>query len=155
MHTPTPGRGDDLSEVERRLSGWRPSAAGLDADAALFAAGRAAGRRGRRLWPALSLILAVQSVGLGLWAVSERAGRRALADRLAEPAPLPSPAPAAADDGPPEPSPDGYLHLRRRVEQDPNGWPASLPPPGPGALPKPPPEPTILRADQSDSLLDQ
>ena len=57
-HSPNP---DDLSEIERRLSVWRPNAEGLNRDAMLYAAGLAAGKaeRGRLLWPALCGFLAV------------------------------------------------------------------------------------------------
>src|SRR5437764_15312701 len=93
-------REEDLSAVERRLAGWRPGPAGLDADAMLFAAGRAAGRRGRL--PALALcgVLAVAAVGLGAWALTERAERLAIAGRLREQPPTPIPATSA--DGPAE-----------------------------------------------------
>ena len=41
-----PNSADDLSELERKLAGWRPSTAGLDADRMLFAAGRNSVRPG-------------------------------------------------------------------------------------------------------------
>jgi hypothetical protein len=157
MDANTPRDEDNLSDLERRLAGWQPTAESLDADAMLFAAGRAAGRRGwgPLLWPTLCALLAVQAVGLGVWGLSERAERQALASLLHDhaPSPVPSPAPEV-----PElayaPSPDGYFNLRRQMEQDPNRWLASLQPaatpiPGP-----PPPEPPILRAGQRDGLLD-
>jgi hypothetical protein len=156
MYTPAPGRRDDLSDVERRVAGWRPASAGLGSDATLYAAGLAAGRRGRgrRLWPALCLVLAIQSVGLGIWGLSERAGRRALAGRLAEPSPAPGAPPAPAGVAPPESSPDGYYHLLRQTEQDPNRWLVSLPSATPRTPLPAPPEPAILRAGQLDSLSD-
>jgi hypothetical protein len=157
MDAHSPRHEDDLNDVERRLAGWQPAPAGLDADAMLFAAGQAAGRRGRGrlVWPALCVLLAVQAAGLGVWGLSERAERQALANRLREPAPIPGAPPAtvvAASSY--TPSPDDYFHLRRRAEQDPGRWLASLPPAGPPALGPPPPGPTILRAGQRDGLLD-
>jgi hypothetical protein len=161
MDQQSPRHEDDLSDVERRLAGWHPASAGLDADAMLFAAGQAAGRRGRGrlLWPALCAFLAVQAAGLGAWGLSERAERRALASRLRERAPAPSAPPATDVAVPPEPSytpsPDDYFHLRRRAEQNLTRGPASLPPAAAQALAPPPPEPAILRAGQRDGLLDQ
>jgi hypothetical protein len=156
-----PQHDDDLSDCERRLAGWHPASAGLDADAMLFAAGRAAGRRGRArlLWPALCVLLAVQAAGLGVWGLSERAERQALASRLPEPAPAPgAPSVTAVAASSYTPSPEDYFHLRRRLEQDPGRWPASPQPAGPrGKEPPPgppPPEPAILRAGQRDGLLD-
>jgi hypothetical protein len=160
MDAPTPGREDDLSAVERRLAGWQPESGGLHTDALLFAAGHAAGRRGRGplLWPALCAVLAVQAAGLGVWGLSERAGRLALAGRLPERPPdrgtPPPTAVAALPESPSAPSPDDYLHLRRRAEQDPNLWLASAQPAGPPA-PGPPPPPVIFRAGQRDDLLEQ
>jgi hypothetical protein len=161
MDQHSPRHEDDLSDVERRLAGWHPASAGLHPDAMLFAAGQAAGRRGRGrlLWPALCLLLAVQAAGLGAWALSERAECRALASRLGERAPAPEALPAVAVGVPPgpsyTPSPDDYFHLLRRAEQDPGHWLASLPPAAPQAPGPPPPEPAILRAGQRDGLLDQ
>jgi hypothetical protein len=158
MDADTPRREDDLSEVERRLAGWRPGAEGLDADAMLFAAGLAAGRRGwgRLLGPALCGLLAALAAGLGAWGLSERAERQALAGRLRERAPKPGAPPATAVAVVPapsyEPSPGDYLSLRRRMEQDPGGWLAPPQPAGPQALGPPPPEPAVLRLGQRDGL---
>jgi hypothetical protein len=152
---------DDLSDCERRLAGWHPASAGLDADAMLFAAGRAAGRRGpaRLLWPALCVLLAAQAAGLGAWGLSERAECQALASRLRELAPAPGVPPATAVAHLPEPSympsPDDYFHLRRQVEQDPSRWLASLQPAGPQVPGPPPPEPAIFTPRQHDGLLDR
>jgi hypothetical protein len=147
---------NDMTELERRLAGWRPASERLDADAMLFAAGQAAGRRGRGwlIWPACCLLLAVQAVGLGLWGLSERAERLILAQRLDAPAAHPGvspPANAIAEPGY-QPSPDDYLHLRRMMEQDPNhllvGWRPETS--GPIA---PPPEPAILTPHEHSRLL--
>jgi hypothetical protein len=150
---------DDLSATERRLSGWRPGAEGLDAGAMLFAAGLAAGQRGRSrlLWPALCLVLAGLAVGLGVWGLSERAERRALASRLREPTPTPS-APRATDvpmvaESSTLPA-DGYFQLRRQAEQDLGHWLASRQSAGAQHVGPPPPQPAILRAGQWNGLLD-
>src|SRR5260370_13561380 len=106
MDATPPRREDDLSDVERRLAGWQPASGNLDADAMLFAAGRAAGPHGpgRLLWPAVCALLAVQAAGLAVWGLSERAERQALASRLRERAPTPSTAPTTAFAVAPKPS---------------------------------------------------
>jgi hypothetical protein len=161
MDSHSPRNEDDLSDVERRLAGWHPAAEGLDPDTMLFAAGLAAGRRGHGqfLWPVVCVVLAVQAAGLGVWALSERAERQALASRLRERAPVPNapsaPAIAILPESPPALSPDSYLSLRRRVEQDPSRWLASVQPAGSQALGAPPPEPGVLRAGQWEAVLNQ
>jgi hypothetical protein len=151
---------DDLS-IERRLAGWQPAPASLDADAMLFAAGQAAGRRGRGrlIWPALCLFLAVQAVVVSAWGLSERTERLALASRLRERDPALDASPATTVAVPPSssytPSPNDYFHLRRQTEQDLDRWLVSLAPAGSPALGPPPPEPAILRAGQRDRLFDQ
>lgn len=160
MDADTPRREDDLSEVERRLAGWQPAAGNLDADAMLFAAGRAAGRRGRGalLWPALCALLVVQAAGLGVWGLSEHTERLALAGSLRERTPAPnmptSPGVAVLPESSYTPSPDDYFHLRRRVEQDPGRWLASLQHEGTQAPGPPSPKPAIFTAGQRDGLLD-
>jgi hypothetical protein len=159
MDAHTPRDEDDLSAVERRLTGWRPGGAGLDADAMLFAAGLATGRRGRLFGLAVSGLLAVLAAGLGAWALTERAERQALASRLRDRTAHPK-APPKTDvpAGPAssyEPSEGDYLSMRRRMEQDPNGWPAARQPAGRPALGPPPPQPAILTARQRDGLLEQ
>jgi hypothetical protein len=160
MDTHPPRHEDDLTEFERRLSGWRPGDQGLNADAMLFAAGVAAGRRRRHplLLSAACVLLVVQTIGLGLWGLTERAERRALAARSRESGVVPGSSPTTAEAASPlpayTPSPDDYLHLRRRAELDPVRWLASLQstdpqPPGP-----PPPEPVILQAGQRDHVFD-
>ncbi len=159
MDAHAPRREDDLSAVEQRLTGWRPGADGLDADAMLFAAGLAAGRRGsgRLLAPVLCGVLAALAAGLGAWGLSERAERRALADRLrSAPTPGAAPAPAVVDvPAPPRESPSaGYLSLRRRMEQDPGGWLDRPPPPGRKAPEPPPPAPPILTVRPPNGLFE-
>src|SRR6516165_4147201 len=145
MDAHTPRNEDDVSDVERRLAGWRPGTEGLDADAMLFAAGIAAGRGGWGRMLALTLcgLLAIVALGLGAWGMSERAQRHALVSLLHERAPttcayrathvavLP---PSAY-----EPSPEDYLSMRRRMDEDPAIWLASLEPAAPQALGPPPP----------------
>jgi hypothetical protein len=116
--------GDDLSELERRLSGLRPGSEGLDADAMLFAAGRASVRPGlgRLLWPALAGCLALLSAGLGAGLLSERTERLALAERLrsaqTDSVPPRSAMPEDGDAALPEEIPaDSYLAGRRALEQ--------------------------------------
>lgn len=151
----------DLRDIERRLAGWQPAPGTPGADAMLFAAGLAAGRRGRGrlLWPALCALLAVQAAGLVVWGLSERAERQALANQLRERLPgrsVPATTFVAIVPEPTyTPSPDDYFHLLRRAEQDPGRWLASLPPAAPPALGPPPPQPVILRAGQRDGLLDR
>jgi hypothetical protein len=157
MDTHSPDQ-DDLSRVERLLSGWRPDETGLNRDAMLFAAGLAAGKegRGRLLWPGLCSLLVVSTAALGIWGLGERAERQILVSRLHEHAQPTGLAPtnsfAVATHLSFRLSPDGYLNLRRRMEQDPSRWLASrestgTAPPGPA-----PPEPAILRAFQYDAL---
>jgi hypothetical protein len=158
MGTLQPRDEDDLSEIERRLAAWQPAAARSDADAMLFSAGLAAGRRGRGhvIWPALSLLLVALAFGLGVWGLSERAERIALASRPLERTAPPesSPSPAVAARPPYTPSPDDSLHLRRQIEQDPSRWLASLQPAEPHAIGPPPPEPNMLRSRQRHGLID-
>jgi hypothetical protein len=149
---------DALSDLERRLTRWRPDSAGLEADAMLFAAGLAAGRqrRGRLLGPSLCGLLAALAAGLGAWALSERAERQELATRLRVRAPTLSAAsgPAVALTPAPsyEPSSGDYLSTRRLMEQDLSGMLASLQPVAPQAPGPPPPSPLILTPHQQDSL---
>jgi hypothetical protein len=157
-HSPNP---DDLSEIERRLSVWRPNAEGLNREAMLYAAGLAAAKpgRGRLLWPALCSLLAVIAVSLGAWGLNERAERQFLIGRLHEGTPpaaaSPTNALAVAPHSAFVASPDGYLNLRRQLEQDPGRWLASRESTGPMAIGPAPPEPEILRASQFEALFNQ
>jgi hypothetical protein len=157
MDASTARHQDDLSDFERHLAGWQPASDGLNADAMLFAAGQAAGRRERSqlLWPVLCALLTVQSVGLGVWGLSERAERQALAIHLPERTSIHSASPAtvaAVRDSSYQPSPGDYLSTRRMMEQDPNGWLASQQPTGLQPLVPPPPQPAILTPRQRDGL---
>ncbi len=163
MHPNIPEREDDLNNVEQRLAGWLPAATVLNTDAMLYAAGLAAGRGGRRreriVWPAVCVVLLVQAVGLGFWAFSERAERRELARRLMHSAPTPNQLPetAVADAQRPPAytsSPNDYLQLRQRAEQDPDGWLAMSYSRGRQAIAPPPPGPAILTGGQWDGFPD-
>jgi hypothetical protein len=153
QHSPLPD-GEDLSAAERRLSAWRPAVDGLDADAMLFAAGRASARPGpgRFVWPALAACLALTSVGLGVWLMNERAERLA----LARPIPDPMPAPAVVLPEPPasEPiAPDSYLASQRALEEGLDAWPARPQ----AAMPPEDRRPTVppMRVGQRERLLEQ
>jgi hypothetical protein len=157
-HSPNP---DDLSEIEGRLSVWRPSAEGLNRDAMLYAAGLAAGKAGRRrpLWPVLCSLLALFAAALGAWGLNERAERQFLIGRLHEPTPAsaatPTNALVAAPHSASVTSPNSYLNLRRQLEQDPGRWLASREFSRPTAIGPAPPEPAILRASQLEALFNQ
>jgi hypothetical protein len=132
MHANNPLPDDDLSPLERRLAGWQPCAAGLDADALLFAAGRASAPPPRRpfVWPALAGAMTVVSLVLGGWLAVERGERLMLVAELQRRQPVESPgaAPIPAPTGE-ELSPAGYLVVRNLVMQ--NGldaWPKPTPP---------------------------
>lgn len=152
-----PHHQDDLSDLEHRLSSWRPDDLGVNADAMLFAAGLAAGRseRGRLLGLGLGGLLAVLALGLGAWGWLERAERQALANCLRERTPSSATFVVVLPASPYTPSPGDYFSLRRQMEQDPSRWLASLQPTGPQTPGPPPPEPAILRAGQRDGPLFQ
>jgi hypothetical protein len=109
----------DLNDVERRLAGWRPIDEGLDADAMLFAAGRASVRRSpaRFAWPAIaaSLVFAIGFLGYRLR--DEREVNRELVAQLQS---------AKSYDFAARPTlnlPEtSYLSARRALERDPDGW---------------------------------
>jgi hypothetical protein len=124
-----PDRPDDLSNLERRLAACEPAADGLDADAMLFAAGRASARPGpaRFVWPALAACLAGLAVVLGAWLTAERSERLALARRPNQQS-LPVPAPPAAAPSEPstaeEPAPNSLFAAHKALEQGLDAWPA-------------------------------
>lgn len=157
-------RPEDLNALERRLSAWQPSHEGLDADAVLFAAGRASVRSGaaRFAWPALTILLTVLSGNLGLWLRAERNERMDLAQRLGErppafivqpsPPPVAHPAPAESPSSDELP-PDSYLASRRALEKGLDAWPSRME--ARGGSPHPSlMEPPILRLGQRDALLE-
>jgi hypothetical protein len=124
-----PSPSDDMSGLERRLSGWRPSAAGLDADGVLFAAGRASVRPGwgRVAWPIVSGCLALLAAILGVGLSQERAARLELTARLSDSkppivtAPPSVPVPDEAPSTEPPPA-DSYLAAHRAMAGNPDSW---------------------------------
>lgn len=139
---------DDLTDLERRLTVWQPDREALDADAMLFAAGRAVGRRGARLWPVLTGLLAMVVIALGAWGLSERAERLRLAEQRS---PLPTPAPTVPTPAVEYVGSASLLAVHRALERGQQDW--SPPPPATEepAMPTAPPE--VLRLGQRDALL--
>lgn len=128
-----------LNDLERRLAGWRPATDGLDADAMLFAAGRASVRRGaaRFAWPAVAAGLAL---ALGISETGRNAERRHHEVAFARIADAPkSPEAMASSDI----SSQNYLIVRRSLESNPDGATGISGPP-----PAPPGEHPMLRAGQ-------
>jgi hypothetical protein len=158
-------RPEDLNALERRLSAWQPNREGTDADAVLFAAGRASVRPSpvRFVWPALTALLTVLSVVLGQWLADERSERLALARQLGErsPAPVVNPSPSPASKTVPvesfepddEPPPDSYLISRRALEQGLDAWPSRIVVQRRSSDPSVT-NPPVLRVGQRDALLD-
>jgi hypothetical protein len=118
----------DLNAFEHHLAEVAPHPGGLDRDALLFAAGQAAGRRGR-FWPVLCATLALVSAGLST-ALVLRPARVVEVERVVTvtvevpvPVQVPAPelAPATSDDRPPlaatplEPDQVRGMRLRERV----------------------------------------
>src|SRR5262249_1888046 len=118
MQANNPHADDNLSELERRLAGWQPTAARLDPDALLFAAGRASvpPPRPAPVWPAVAWALTRPPLGLGGWLAFERGERLTLAAELRGRPPIETPVAgetnaATAD----EPSLADYLVVRDLV----------------------------------------
>ncbi len=145
----------DLNDLASRLSDWRPDVAGLDVSAMAFAAGLAAGRsgRGRLLLPALCGLLTTLAAALGVWGLTERAERQALASRLRERDAAATTAVAVGSEPAYVPSPMDYFQLRRQLERDPIRGPVAMT--GPTTHGPLPPEPAIYRVGQLNQLLDQ
>jgi hypothetical protein len=150
---------EDLNELERRLSAWQPDSEGLDADALLFAAGRASVRPSklRLAWPALTMCLAGLAIVLGVCLKAEHGERLALIRQMRQPPPAPPATPAFASGVSPAPSedvsPSGILATHRALERGLDDWPeqamvrAETP-----AVPLP--SSPILHVGQRDLLLD-
>jgi hypothetical protein len=104
-------------------------------------------------------LLAALATGLGVWAITERAERQAVASLLRErdstPAEYSSSRFAVRPEASYTPAPDDYWSLRQRMAQDPGRWLAKLQPNDPQVVGPRPPESAILRAGQRDGLLDQ
>jgi hypothetical protein len=117
----------DLNDLERQLSEWRPSTAGLDADRVLFAAGRASVRPGwgRIAWPILSGCLALLTAVLGVGLLQERTACLELTAQLHRPAVAPAPSdiqnPTTGPSAEP-PAADSYFAARRALSDNPDGW---------------------------------
>lgn len=105
----------NLNDLERRLAGWRPATDALDADAMLFAAGRASIRRSpmRFAWPAIAACLAVAVGILGTQLSAERHEYQNLLARME----AIEPSVAVVVQPLPESS---YLIARRSWERDPD-----------------------------------
>lgn len=136
-----PSSSDDMSDLENRLSGWRPSTTGLDADGVLFAAGRASVRPGwgRIAWPVVSGCLALLTAILGVQLSQERSARLDLAARLRDLKPpiasAPSIVPEPVETPSTEPpSADSYLAARRALASNPDSWLAATTKPAEGPL---------------------
>jgi hypothetical protein len=160
MDTNPSPRPDDLSDLERRLAGWRPATAGLDPDALLFAAGRASVPRPspiRFAWPAVAAALALLAAGLGAWIAVERSGRLALAEELRhaprpqEPAPRELP-PAPVDDSDPPPISSYFVARNLVLAHGVDAWSdrTLAPAPAPGHSDTPP----ILQVGRPDTWPD-
>jgi hypothetical protein len=152
-------RPDDLNDFERRLAALAPAGAGLDADAMLFAAGRASAQAGLRLLAlrVLTAFLALLAVGLGAWGFNERVERMTLAEQLEQamrqPAAIPpaeslprlAPETASAD----QPGADSVLASHQTLENGLDGLPVmTFDPSPPGSVPAQVP---ILRARSTES----
>ncbi len=150
MHTP-PDRPDGLTDLERRLAACAPSADGLDADAMLFAAGRASARPGRArlVWPGVVACLSAMSFVLGARLATERAERQQLAHQPEQPAPLLPPSVAPEPPTAEQPPNSSVLAARPALEQGLDAWPPAKVPAG-----APAPEPPVLRVGRPDSLPD-
>ncbi len=155
---------DDLSEIEQQLSGWRPSVEGLSREAMLFAAGLASAKtsRGRVFWPALAGVLAISAAALFAWGLNERAQNQSLlilVRETREPTPSANASSIVASAGASQlkdvTQPDGYLNLRRQLEQEPGLVLALHESTGPISLGAAPPEPAILRASEYEALFHQ
>ena len=129
---------DDASELERRLIAWVPATAGLDADAMLFAAGRASAKR----IPWGTVCVAGLVVVLGAWLVVERTERL----RLERSPAVSAPAPATAAEWPPT----SYGAARSALTSDLDAWPPQA---IPDAAPPGAPEQPALRVRGFDDLL--
>lgn len=153
---------DKLSDLECRLANWSPETDGLNADALLFAAGRASARPGVRrfLWPTVACGLAIVAVFLGVRLRLERAERLALAGQIQKLSPraipaVPAPGAPLAED--PSISDDEqantYFTTHRLLESGVENWPDRTVVQTDKSDPTPPNSP-ILRVGRPDALLD-
>lgn len=112
----------NLNELERRLAGWRPATEGLDADAMLFAAGRASVQRGamRFAWPVVAACLGLALSVSTIRNATERRDFEKIVARLTRESSPVLPAPRNVSSSP------SYLIARRAMERDPDGLPLSF-----------------------------
>jgi hypothetical protein len=152
-----PSPSDDMKELERRLSEWRPSTAGLDADGVLFAAGRASVRPawGRLAWPIVSGCLALLAATFGVGLSQERAARLELTARLHESKPPVMSAPSVPEPyeapSPEPPAADSYLAARRAMAGNIDSW-LAMAKTGPSAGPPAPNRPIWKAGSHTDML---
>lgn len=104
-------REEDVKPLESALAALQPAAPALQRDRLLFRAGQLAARRGRWIWPLLTVFSTSAALYLG-WVVLERAAAPPAREIVVvrEPAPGPSAPPAVpqvapplAEDAPPAP----------------------------------------------------
>jgi hypothetical protein len=160
MDTPNCPLDDNLSDVEKRLRAWQPAGTGLDADAMLYAAGKAEARgavRGRAVWLMVACVLGISTAGFGSQLLVERAERQALAHefrlRSGRPVPPVAPLPEVPRGGQTMPE-NGYLGVRNLVlEKGVEAWPVTNLPPD---NPQDPPVPhlPVLQVGSRDGLLE-
>jgi hypothetical protein len=120
---------DELNELARRLSSYSPATAGLDADAALFAAGRAFALRGpaQVVWWGLTASLTALVVVLGGFLTYERNERFVLAQKLRQIPPGVAPNQRAPVDPSPADDPGWtpvLIDVHQALEQGRDPWPA-------------------------------
>jgi hypothetical protein len=150
-------RPDDLNDFERQLAALAPAGTGLNADAMLFAAGRASARADSRLFAlrVMAAFLALLAFGLGAWGFNERIERMTLAEQFAQamrqPAAVPTgslPRPVPETASSEQAAADSVLASHQMLEKGLDSLPAvtSEPvPPGPVAAQVP-----ILRARSTE-----
>ena len=147
----------EMNDLERRLAACVPAVDGLNADAAMFAAGRASARRrpATFLWPVAFITLSLLTIAITSMWMNEHQDRVALASQLREMllmrTPSSPPKPAMASDEY-QRSSSNLLEVHRALDE--------------GRDPLPPEpviyvgtsgplvEPDILRADSLNHMLD-
>jgi hypothetical protein len=142
-----------MNDLERLLSECRPSTTGLDADRALFAAGRASARRGwgRFVWPVVCGCLALLAAALGVGLAEEHAARLEVTAQFH---PLPAVAPSQSSAPEPGETPSveppaagSYLSARRALSDNLDAWLAKAAPSEGPPSPTPPVWKAGSRAD--------
>jgi hypothetical protein len=147
----------EMNELERRLAACAPAADGLQADAMLFAAGRASARRGLAafLWPVAFTALSLLTITVTSMWMNEHQERVALASQLrqmllmAAPASPPKPATTSEEY---ERSSGSLLEVHRALDQNRDPLPAE--PVIYVGSSGPSPDPDILRPDSLNHMLE-